>query len=90
MLKLLIILTLLLGVSCCSAFAESTPALPELPDKLPAEYTKAPETRGTVLQIEYPSKDYNNDQREITKPALVYLPAGYSEERFKTGIGISP
>ena len=81
MLKLIIVLTLLLGVSCCSALAESAPALPELPDKLPAEYTKAPEQRGTVLQIEYPSKDYTNDQKEIMKPALVYLPAGYSEDK---------
>ena len=83
MLKLIIVLILLACVSCCSvsAFAGSAPALPELPDKLPAEYTKAPEERGTVLEIRYPSKDYYGDKKDIMKPALVYLPAGYSEDK---------
>lgn len=34
--------------------------------------------RGTVVKIQYKSKDYQNDEKlETTKPAYVYLPAGY-------------
>ena len=84
MLKLFAILLLLVCLVCCSvpALAESASTLPELPDKLPYQYRKAAKEGGTVLQIEYPSRDYyTDDQKEIMKPALVYLPAGYSEDQ---------
>ena len=83
MLKLFIILVLLICLVCCSvsAIAGSVSDLPDLPDKLPLEYRKALKEGGTVQRIEYPSKDYHGDQKEIMKPALVYLPAGYSEDQ---------
>jgi len=81
--KQLIILALAACLACCAATAtaESASALPELPDKLPLEYTQTLKEGGTVRKIEYPSKDYHGDQKDIMKPALVYLPAGYSEDQ---------
>ena len=76
---LFLILCLLLG--SCAAAEESASSLPDLPDRLPAEYkTTMKEGCGTVRRIEYPSRDYTGDGAEVTKKALVYLPAGYSEE----------
>ena len=83
-----LILTVLL--LCCllggaaSSLAESAPALPDLPEQLPLEYRRSlKEGAGTVTAIEYPSRDYTGDRAEVTKKALVYLPAGYSEnERY--------
>lgn len=70
----MLIVCLMLGTG--AAFA----AVPELPEKLPDEYrTGMQEGAGTVEKIEYPSKDYTNDGAEVTKHALVYLPAGYPE-----------
>ena len=77
MLKMFLILFLLLGLLCFAAVSCAETA--DLPEKLPVEYAR-PIDGGTVLQIEYPSKDYYGDQAEIMKPALVYLPAGYSED----------
>ncbi len=79
MLKLLIILPLFLSLLCCTAGSGAEPA--GLPDKLPEEYMSVVPDGGTVVRIEYPSRDYASGQAEITKPALVYLPAGYSEEK---------
>ncbi len=83
MLKLLIILMLLVCLVCCSVsvLAESASSLPDLPDTLPLEYKKILKEGGTVRKIEYPSKDYYGDQKDIMKPALIYLPAGYSEDQ---------
>ena len=82
--KLILILLLCLCLLCASAaaFADSAPAFPELPDKLPDEYRETlAEGAGTVQRITYPSRDYAGDGAEVIKPALVYLPAGYSEEQ---------
>ena len=79
MLKLLIILPLFLSLLCCTAGSGAEPA--GLPDKLPEEYMSVVPDGGTVVRIEYPSRDYASGQAEITTPALVYLPAGYSEEK---------
>ena len=83
MLKLFIILMLIVCLICSSvaALAESATGLPDLPDRLPLEYKKILKEGGTVRKIEYPSKDYYGDQKDIMKPALVYLPAGYSEDQ---------
>ena len=45
---------------------------------VPAEYEQPASRQGTVIQIDYPSKDYLSGE-EITKPAYVYLPYGYEE-----------
>ena len=79
--KLFVILLLFLCLLCFAAISIAEPALPELPEKLPDEYKQTLPEGGTVLRIEYPSKDYYGDKADIIKPALVYLPAGYSEEK---------
>ena len=75
-------------LACCllcsagASLAESAPALPDLPEQLPLEYRRSlKEGGGTVTAIGYPSRDYTGDGAEVTKKALVYLPAGYSEDR---------
>ena len=69
-------------LACCPVSAPAETALPELPDRLPAACQVAlPEGGGTVERITYPSKDYSGGGAEITKKALVYLPAGYSEDQ---------
>ena len=78
----LVVLLLLSLVGSSAAVAESASALPDLPDKLPVEYKKTmKEGGGTVEKITYPSKDYTGDGAEVTKKALVYLPAGYSADQ---------
>ena len=82
--KLFVIVLLLVSLFCCSAaaIAESASTLPDLPDRLPVEYKKTmKEGGGTVEKITYPSRDYTGDGAEVTKKALVYLPAGYSEDQ---------
>ena len=76
-------LILILLLACCAAAAAGESAgLPDLPERLPAEYrTVLREGGGTVEKIEYPSRDYTGDGAEVTKKALVYLPVGYSEDR---------
>ena len=74
------LLVSLLGISALS-LAENAAKLPELPDRLPDEYkTPLKEGAGTVRKIQYPSRDYTGDGAEVIKNALIYLPAGYSEE----------
>ena len=78
--RLFFVVLMLLCLFGCAA-AESA-QLPELPDRLPVEYKKTmAEGGGTVEKIQYPSRDYTGDGSEITKKALVYLPAGYTEEK---------
>lgn len=63
------------------AASESAFSLPDLPDRLPYEYTTFMNRGGgTVWRIQYPSRNYTGDGAEVTKNAVVYLPAGYSEE----------
>ena len=68
-----------------SAFAENagteTGSLPVFEEKVPEEYLKqALPDGGTVEEITYASRDYANRGEGTEKHALVYLPAGYSEE----------
>ena len=81
--KLFLVFLLLLSlVGSSAAVAESASMLPDLPDKLPVEYKRTmKEGGGTVEKITYPSKDYTGDGAEVTKKALVYLPAGYSADQ---------
>ena len=70
---------LLLALPALSASAEGK-AERTFEDAIPKEFLAACKTPGTVEKISYPSRDYTGDGAEITKFALVYLPAGYSGE----------
>ncbi len=76
---ILLLAVLLLAVPVLSASAESDPES-VFEDKIPQEYLAGCQTPGTVEKISYPSRDYAGDGAEITKYALVYLPAGYSTD----------
>jgi len=47
-------------------------------EPVPQDYTVPASQQGTVITIDYPSRDYLTNE-EITKPAYVYLPYGYDE-----------
>ena len=47
-------------------------------EPVPEEYAGECAHPGTVIQIDYPSRDYTT-QTPVTKPAFVYLPYGYDE-----------
>ena len=50
-------------------------------DEIPASfYQPVAEGAGRVERVTYPSKDYAGDGAEVEKPALIYFPAGYSED----------
>ncbi len=50
--------------------------------EIPAEYRKIKrEASGTVESITYTTKDYYGNGEEVIKPAYVYLPHGYDEEK---------
>ena len=70
-----VLAVLLFSHTVLSAAESALPA-----DEIPAECKTAVPDGGTVTKVEYPSRDYYKDGAEITKTALVYLPAGYTEE----------
>lgn len=51
---------------------------------VPDAYFKTAEHQGTVVQIEYDSKEHVRDSADITKTAYVYLPYGYDENDTET------
>ena len=65
----------------------ATPQPTHIPAKnegilIPADYRKMrKEAAGTVDEITYTTKDYYGTGEEVTKPAYVYLPHGYEEEK---------
>ncbi|MCR4734315.1 MAG: hypothetical protein K5829_04850 [Treponema sp.] len=51
------------------------------PEDTPTDDGLTDEERGEIVKITYESKDYTNDDSvAVTKPALVYLPAGFDAE----------
>lgn len=78
--KLLFIATLLVTASFCAC--QNSANTKAVEHTIPKDYYKAIDEKGTVKSITYKSKDYtNNPELEVTKPANIYLPAGYSEEK---------
>lgn len=52
-------------------------------DEVPAEYFEKmteEDGGGSGIKVEYQTKDYAGDGKEITKVCTVYLPAGYNED----------
>ena len=80
--KRFLTLFVLLLLLCLSAGTAGSAGFPDLPARLPAAYKSVlREGGGTVERIEYPSRDYTGNGAEVIKKAVVYLPAGYSEDR---------
>ena len=78
-----LLLAILMIGALVSAAAEETNTVKNFvfEDEIPADYSRAPKGKGgTVTKIMYPSKDYTNDQADITKFAVLYLPPDYSED----------
>lgn len=66
--------------------AESTETekeeLPDFEDKIPVKFVSPLYVNsGKIEEISYTTKDYYGDESEIIKPAFVYLPNGYSEDK---------
>ncbi len=55
---------------------------------IPAEYTKAASKKGSVVRLDYDSKDYLRGQKAITKTAYVYTPYGYNQKDTETRYNI--
>lgn len=45
-------------------------------EAVPSEYLTASEQQGSVVRVDYDSKDYVRDSSLVTKTAYVYLPYG--------------
>ena len=78
-----LLLAMLLVGGLVSATAEETNDMKNFifEDEIPEDYSRAPKKEGgKVTKIMYPSKDYTNDQADITKYAVLYLPPDYSED----------
>ena len=78
-----LLLAILMIGALVTAAAEETNTVKNFvfEDEIPADYSRAPKGKGgTVTKIMYPSKDYTNDQADITKFAVLYLPPDYSED----------
>ncbi|MDI9590840.1 MAG: hypothetical protein QM302_07390 [Acidobacteriota bacterium] len=48
-------------------------------EAVPADYRTASAEPGSVVRVEYGSRDYAGSGEEVTKAAYVYLPYGYDE-----------
>ena len=72
--KKILMIALCLAMLCGIASAEERVA-----DVIPQEYLRRAENGGTVSRISYTARDYQGDQAEITKYAVVYLPPEYDE-----------
>lgn len=53
-------------------------------EPVPSEYMESADQPGSVVRIDYESKDYVRDSSPVTKTAYVYLPYGYDENDEET------
>lgn len=51
---------------------------------VPAEYLELANQQGSVVRLDYESKDYVRDSASVTKTAYVYLPYGYDDADLET------
>lgn len=73
---------LLLAGACPGGAVGENSVFPPLEAEIPETYLQETLPEGGCMErITYSTRDYLNNGREITKPALVYLPADYSEDR---------
>lgn len=57
-------------------------------ESVPADYRREATEQGSIVSIEYKSKDYSGDGLEVNKTAYVYLPYGYDENDLDTRYNI--
>ena len=77
-LRAAVLLACVLAAGCAAAEkGESAVFENEIPE---AVYQPVAENAGRVERVTYPSKDYSGDGADVEKPALIYFPAGYSED----------
>ncbi len=55
---------------------------------VPEEYTETADKQGSIVRLDYGSRDYVRDGAAITKTAYVYTPYGYDESDTKTRYNI--
>ena len=53
-------------------------------ESVPNEYKTEAKNKGSIVKIEYNTKDYARDEADITKTAYVYTPYGYDENDTQT------
>ena len=78
-------------LSCGAAMSrenESAPAQTGYTAAVPAVYKTASAQPGTVVRLDYESKDYARDSAPVTKTAWVYTPCGYDENDADTRYNI--
>lgn len=69
--------------------AEEQPAVSDIPqtgwtEAVPAEYHSKVNHPGTVVTLDYDSKNYSGDSEDVSKTTYVYLPYGYDENDTET------
>lgn len=69
-----------------SAENQSTATIPQtgMTRPVPADYLTPASLQGTVVRMDYESRDYLRDNAPITKTAYIYLPYGYDENDLET------
>ena len=75
-----------LHINTASAHEVKTIGIPQTgwSKTVPAEYKTPASRKGTVIRLDYESKDYAGNEAPITKTAYVYLPYGYDENDTET------
>lgn len=75
-----------LHINSASAHEVKTIGIPQTgwSKTVPAEYKTPASRKGTVIRLDYESKDYAGNEAPITKTSYVYLPYGYDENDTET------
>lgn len=75
-----------LHINSASAHEVKTIGIPQTgwSKTVPAEYKTPASRKGTVIRLDYESKDYAENEAPITKTSYVYLPYGYDENDTET------
>ena len=78
----MVISAMLISVGMVGCGAGEQPRKAEFPDntfsEVPSEYFSFCSEGGTLVGVEYETKNYGGDKEKFTKKAIVYLPQGYN------------
>ena len=75
-----------LHINSASAHEVKTIGIPQTgwSQTVPSQYKQTASMQGTVVRLDYESKNYAGNEAPITKTAYVYLPYGYDENDAET------